>query len=417
MVFSLPTIAATLFEPLASLIDTALVGHRHAPWLAGLALGTTLLNTLTWLTNFLIQASLQSMAEVSPSKEVSRARLQTGYLFGLVAGVGVGLVLILGRDVFEVMLAVSPEVKPDFRDYYFIRSLGHPISILTITSLSMLRGMGKMRLTLGLVAISCLLNVSLSFLMLWPMNMGLFGVGLATVVSMGCVLVLSTSLLLKSHQLRLKDLFEKFSALEIKSFSAKSWHLFGRSLALTSCFFLSTRVASMLGSESLAIHQISLQFWLLNAWVLDGVAMTATVVIAQLNSRQQKAMVDLVIKRLLFLSVLICLLFTVVYLLLDQWLWSIFTVEPQLILGLEKLWPVLAWPQLYLGVCYLLDGIMFGLGKFKQVKWVMVMSVCCGFLPLAIMAMQKQSLFWLWLGMATLGFLRLVGGFYVIKKA
>jgi multidrug resistance protein, MATE family len=416
MAFSIPTIAATLFEPLASLIDTALVGHRHSPWLAGLALGTTLLNTLTWLTNFLIQASLQSMAEVASSSEQRRQRLQTGYLFGLIAGVVVALVMILGRDLFEMLLSVAPEHRQDFRDYFYIRSLGHPISILTITSLSMLRGLGQMRTTLWLVVLSCLLNSALSLIFLWPLDLGLFGVGLATVISMSAILALSTYLLLKSNDVRLMSLFENFSALEIKSFSGKSWHLFGRSLALTSCFFIATRIASILGSHSLAIHQIALQFWLLNAWVLDGLAMTATVAIAQLQSQKQHQVIREVIMRLMILGGIISALFALSYLILRQWLWSIFTVDPILLQGLENLWPILAWPQFYLGVCYLLDGIMFGLGKFQAVKWVMVTSVVIGFLPLAYIALEHRSLNLLWWGMAALGLVRLLGGLYVTYK-
>jgi putative MATE family efflux protein len=416
MAFSIPTIAATLFEPLASLIDTALVGHRHSPWLAGLALGTTLLNTLTWLTNFLIQACLQSMAEVSSSSEQRRQRLQTGYLFGLAAGVVVALVMILGRDFFEILLSVSPEHQQDFRDYFHIRSLGHPISILTITSLSMLRGLGQMRTTLWLVVLSCLLNSALSLLFLWPLDFGLFGVGLATVISMSFILALSTFLLLKSNDVRFMSLFKKFSALEIKSFSGKSWHLFGRSLALTSCFFMATRIASILGAHSLAIHQIALQFWLLNAWVLDGLAMTGTVVIAQLTSQREYQLVRVVINRLMFLGSMISALFALGYLIFREFLWSIFTVNPILLEGIEQLWPVLAWPQFYLGVCYLLDGIMFGLGKFRAVKWVMVASVVIGFLPLALLALEFGSLTLLWWGMALLGLARLIGGIYVTYK-
>ena len=60
--FSIPSILTSMVEVFASGIDTALVGHLSTKALAALAVASTVFNSLTWVFNFLVNASLEAVA-------------------------------------------------------------------------------------------------------------------------------------------------------------------------------------------------------------------------------------------------------------------------------------------------------------------------------------------------------------------
>lgn len=398
------------------MIDTALVGHAHAWWLAPLALGTTLVSTLTWMLNFLMHASTQSLASVGDESADQVGVIQTSLLFALILGVLTGLLIWFGRDLFYHWLAVDQQLRHDLDSYLIMRVIGHPFALLAITSLSLLRGVRGLKSNLVLVMAACLVNAGLSATFLWKTDWGLWGVGLATTLSQALIFFLATFWLFTRLKLAPALLFTRLRLEFAWSFGQKSWHLLGRSVALASCFFMATRVASTLGPEALATHQVALQFWLMVAYVVDGLAMTSTILIAEARATSDRASFDRVSRGMQQICWVLGALVMILYSFGRESLWVLFTREAFVWQGLAELWWVIALGQIYLPVAYIYDGLLFGAGAFREVKRLMWLAVGLGFLPFAWLAVDRGELIWLWAGLSGVGVIRTLGGLYVVKK-
>ena len=128
LLFSLPSIAALLLEPLASVVDTALVGHLDTSLLAALAIGTTLFSSFTWIFNFLIHASTQSIASVVDSSLGARANVSL--TIALIVSLVTCLFLYFFRMNLYEMVGASADQFSSVDEYFLIRIYGHPAAIL-----------------------------------------------------------------------------------------------------------------------------------------------------------------------------------------------------------------------------------------------------------------------------------------------
>ena len=124
LLFSLPSVAASLLEPLAGIVDTALVGQIDTTMLASLAVGTTILASFTWIFNFLIHASTQGIAAAAFEDIGGRVRMSLSV--ALVVAVMSAVGLYFARFYLYEFLR-APNIGEGLIDEYFLpRLLGHP---------------------------------------------------------------------------------------------------------------------------------------------------------------------------------------------------------------------------------------------------------------------------------------------------
>ena len=413
--YSWPLIAAALFEPLAGLVDTAFVGHKSTEWLAALAAAVAVLSAFTWMFNFLVHASTQSVARAMGAGEDVGEQVQISLLWALSVGLLSAVFLYVMRAPLYELVGVSDELAPYVDSYFVVRVLGHPFVLLNTTTLSLLRGLQYVKLSFWLVVICCLFNISLSWLFLWPLDYGLAGVAYATVLSFFLTWLLGFIILVRRH-------FEFFSSWKIHqfasnlSFGEKSLHLFGRSFVLSACFFLCTKVAASIGVIELATYQVGLQFWLFSSFVVDGVAMSATILCAQNMGAGQTANARQVVRLSLQWGIAWGVLFTLVYLLFSQTLWSFFTNDPLVLEQLHLIWPIIAVGQIFLCFSYVFDGILFGINDFSFLRRLIFYAAALSFAPFLLFAYFGSSVEGIWLGLLALGLYRMIGGLIRTKK-
>ena len=153
LLFSLPSIASSVLEPLASVVDTAMVGHIETPLVGVLAIATTILSSFTWMFNFLVHASTRNVSHHFAKKEgkalaaTIRSGLKVAFLIGLVSA----LCLYFLRYPLYQLAAMPEELSNGVDKYFSIRLIGHPFLILSVTLLSILRGFGQVNLCFYIV--------------------------------------------------------------------------------------------------------------------------------------------------------------------------------------------------------------------------------------------------------------------------
>ncbi|MCB9062255.1 MAG: MATE family efflux transporter [Halobacteriovoraceae bacterium] len=418
IVFSLPSIFSSMLEPLASVVDTALVGHIETSWLAALAVGTVIFSSITWIFNFLVHASTQTVA-VSRSKDNWQefgSKVKLSCIIAITIGITISAILYFFKLEFYQLLGTDPSLYSNVDEYFHTRLIGQVFIILYITLLSILRGMERVTLSFWIVIFTTLLNVIISYMALYAFNFGLKGVAFGTVVSHIIGALICFLYLLSNPQIR-AGIFGPFhSKEEIFTFGKNSWSMFGRSFFLTSAFLIGTRVAASIGVLELAAHQVMTQLWLLSSFFIDGVAITGNVVGAGHFAHKRYDIFLYVAKKLLVIGLGIGILFLISYLFGLKYFSLLFTKDPKVIELLKDLCLILALSQIHNALAFVLDGIIFGAEGFSYLRKHMFIGFVFIFIPLIYAAQTQKSLAILWFAHCALNFYRLTSGGQFLRK-
>lgn len=399
-------------EPLAGVVDTALVGKLDTALLAALAVGTTLLSSFTWVFNFLIHASTQAVASANHDEIGARARVS--FSISIIVGLVTAIVLYFFRPWLYDLIS-DGNIRHDLIDLYFVpRLIGHPFAIVFMTALSILRGLSRVNIALVFVLVTTALNIFLSWLLLYPMNIGLSGAAWGTVLAnilgmIACLLVLLREERVRKSAKRIPPKDEWFS------FGKNSLNLFGRSLAITGSLFIGSRLAAQQGATTLAAHQILLQVWLFVSFFIDGIAITANIKGAEYSKHKQQENFSQMVRRVLALGCVIGGVFTLLYFVLEHPIQNLFTNDSAVIVLLSGIWPWIALTQIPNSIAFIYDGLLFGLGSLGGFVWVRRWMLCAGILVFLPIALTVDGLNGIWFGLIGMNLFRLVTGFWTTR--
>jgi len=415
--FSLPSILSSLLEPLSATIDTALVGQVSTEWLGGMALAVTLLSSFTWMFNFLVHASTQSVASsIGSEAEGVSESVKTALLVALFIGIATTVFLWVAKPLLYSMVGVTPEIYAHTDAYFSIRVYGHCFTLLYTTLISLLRGLGRVNLGFMMVGLTTIINASITYLALFVFDWGLEGAAWGTTGSFTLGSIISFLILLRDKNIKGRFFKSKIKKEKWFRFGNNSINIFGRSFTLTTCFFLSTRFASTLGVQDLAAHQILLQVWLFCSFLLDGVAVTGTVLGAKYFSKGEKEKLGLIYKRLIVLGALIGFVFSIAYALGGELIVSMFTNDQEVTSLIFSFWLMIVLSQFFNAIAFVYDGLLFGLEDFRYLRKHMMIGGALVFLPIAIFGQINGSLALIWAGMIILNIYRGLSGFARVKR-
>ena len=416
--FSLPNIFSSLLEPVTGIVDTALIGNRDTNWLAALSLGVVILSSFTWVFNFLIHTSIQSVSEAFSLRDSNQlhSRVKVAVILSILVGLSSSLLLYFFSGPLFTFVGAKGELRPLALDYFHVRLIGQPFLILGGTLISILRGFERVKSCFVLIAISTLLNAGLSWLLLENTSLGLVAVAWGSVVGAIFTSALGLGLVLSSRPINLSKLIRVEIKGEWLRFGKNSLNMFCRSVVLTGSFFLCTKSAARLGNIQLASHQILLEFWLFSSFLTDGLALTGNILAAKFQATKDFSRYSQMKKNLLLLALVFGGVFVLTYLILKNYLLGIFTNDELVIETISTIWPYLAVSQIFLCATYVYDGLLFGLGRFDYVRRQMFFGFIISFLPFIIYSYYNDQLLTIWLGLIALGGYRVFIGFYGTKN-
>lgn len=416
--FSVPSIIASVFEPLASVVDTALVGHLDRDSLAALALAVAVFNAITWMFNFLVHTSTQAIADHEAGKnlDLMRSRIKISLGLAIIVGITCSGALWFPQNFWFDLVGGTPKLRAFFNDYFYPRVGFHVFTVLSITLLSILRGFGRLKLVLGLMIVSTVSNIILSSVFLFGMHMGLKGAALGTVAAHIMTSLLGFYFLFEREDIRQGFFKSKIVAGQWLRFGKSSLDMFGRSFTLTACFFSSTRLAARLGVDALGAHQVLLQVWLLASFFLDGLAITGNILGARFFFAGHIKRTSVVFTELLKLGLYVGLAFLVFYGLFWNWVVGLFVDDPHILAQLYHLkWPIVI-SQVFSAVAFVFDGLIFGLNGFSFLRKHMMIGALTTYVPLAAVSIWFPHLMWIWAGLIVLNAYRGLSGYYFVRK-
>ena len=200
--------------------------------------------------------------------------LVLAFAVGLIISLLISAILLPGAEIVSSMLGAEGAVLVLATEYIQLRLLGAPAVIVVIVGFGALRGVQDMRTPLWIALGINIANILLDYLFIfgWAVipALGVGGAALASSLSQW----LGAAWMFWEVQRRLGlsrdiDLREGVRLLRVGK------DLFIRSGSLTLFLLYATRVATQMGAEAGAAHQVIRQVWFFTALVVEAFATTA----------------------------------------------------------------------------------------------------------------------------------------------
>ncbi|MGQ0826598.1 MAG: MATE family efflux transporter [Actinomycetota bacterium] len=387
---ALPAFGALAAEPLYVLVDTAIVGRLGTRPLGGLAVAGTVLTAAFGVFNFLAFGTTAAVARRVGARD-ERAAAEHG-VTGLWLGAGLGVALALLGLVFAEpivdAMGASDRIRPFALTYLRIGLIGAPFVLVALAATGYLRGRQDTRTPLVIAVVANIVNVVLDLVLVYGFDLGLAGSAWGTVVAQigGALAYLAVV----GRSVRGAHAVWRPVRAFVRDAAVVGGHLTVRTASLLAAFLTTTAIASRLGDEPLAAHQIAWQLWYFLALSLDAIAIAGQAIVGRYLGASEPAATRVSARRMVEWGVVVGTVAGAAVFALQPALAAIFTddaaVRDQL---LDVLWAV-ALMQPVAAVVFVLDGILIGAGESKYLA-VAMFGATCAFVPAALLVLASDG--------------------------
>ncbi len=390
LTIAMPMVLSNITVPLLGLVDTAVVGHlEDSIYLAGVALGSSVITFLFWLVGFLRMSTTGSIAQAMGRKNhLEAVRIwQQSVILALV----IALILILFQTpIWQMAIhlaAPQNDIAAQAYDYFKIRIWGAPAALLNLTTLGCLLGMRQAKASMWLIIASNVINICGDLIFVWGLNWTVSGVAFASFIA-DCFSAGVGIWILK--RFLANDKIPLFMPLANKSKKALAGFknllnlnrdIFLRSLALQLCFTFMTFQGTRLGQDILAANMVLLNFLLLVSFALDGFAYAVEALAGEALGARNFQRFEQLITTTLWISFLISLLFCAGFAVGGEMLIMLLTdidsvrqTATQYIGWLVMLPAIAVWS-------YIFDGIYIGTTQARIMRNTMLICSLLVFFP------------------------------------
>ncbi|XP_059063596.1 protein DETOXIFICATION 44, chloroplastic isoform X2 [Cryptomeria japonica] len=431
-----PAIVSLAAEPIASLVDTAFVGHIGPVELAAVGVSISIFNIVSKLFNIpLLNVTTSFVAEEASrdfgekviinqaydrqSKNYTRGhwsledkdKLQETLAEGnnrlqlpavstalvLAAGLGVveAVVLTLGAGYLLNFMGVpvdSPMRLPA-EQYLSLRALGAPGTVVSLAVQGVFRGFKDTKTPLYATGAGNILNTLLDPIAMFTLGFGISGAAVTTALSEEMDLLPSNM-----EELRF-DRYVKSGGL-----------LLGRTVAILVTMTLGTSMAARQGAIAMAAHQICIQVWLAVSLLTDSLALAGQALVASAVAKKDYKKAKVVAFRILKIG-LGCGLASALILFVGFTHFSkLFTNDTAVFEIMTSGVLFVAGTQPLNALAFVFDGLHYGVSDFAYATYSMIVVGTISSVWLVV-APSSLGLGGVWIGLGLFMGLRMVAGF------
>lgn len=199
--FSTPAIFSLMLESLTSVIDTAFAGRLGEMSESAISA----MGVLNPLISMLIAAQL--VFGVSTSIMIAKGKgekneerinnsFKVGYYSSILLSSFISLIIYLFHEKLLTIIGANGIVRELAKDYLLIALITNVFSSVGYTLVNNVRAFGYPKVEMFITSTATIINISLNILFTFKLNMGLVGIGLATLISEIYYSVLSGGFLL-----------------------------------------------------------------------------------------------------------------------------------------------------------------------------------------------------------------------------
>ncbi|CAL5341007.1 unnamed protein product [Camellia sinensis] len=313
----------------------------------------------------------------SPTSTNQRSHIpsaSSALVIGAVLGLFQALFLIVSaKPILEYMgiESDSPMLNPA-RQYLTLRSLGAPAVLLSLAMQGVFRGFKDTKTPLYATLLGDGANIILDPIFIFVFRMGVSGAAIAHVISQYLI-----SLVLLWRLMGQVDLLPpSIKDLQFSRFLKNGFLLLMRVIAAIFCVTLAASMAARLGSTSMAAFQICLQVWLAASLLADGLAVAGQAILASAFARKDLDKATATASRVLQLGLALGLVLSVVVAVILQFGSRLFTDDPDVLQMLSLGIPFVAGTQSINALAFVFDGVNFGASDFVYFAYSMHLLGC-----------------------------------------
>lgn len=408
LALAVPAVVTLVADPLMGLVDTAVVGRLGAAELGALGLAVGVLAALSWIFNFLVFGTTSTVARAVGAGDRTAAgqRVSHAGQVAVALGVVVGVVLLLGAPALVRLFGAVDALVDPAVTYLRIRAVGVPFLLLGYVGHGAFRGVSDTRTPLWVVAAANAVNAALTYLLAFPLGLGLAGAAWATVVA-EVVAVVAFAVLLGRTGLPLAG-HRRPGRPELRALVLVSRDLFLRTGGLVLGLLAITAAAARTGTHVAAAHQVLFQAFLLVSYLMDGFAIAAQALVGTAlgAGREGEAWAygrDLVRWGVAGGAVLAGLLIAG-----SSVLPRLLTDDPVVLAVVASTWWLAALGHVVSGPVFALDGVLMGAEDFAYLRTWTVTAAVVGGSAGQLVATFGGGLLGLWVAVQLLMVIRLV---------
>lgn len=412
---TIPNIISNITVPILGLVDTALMGHQKIDseiYLGAIALGTTIFNMIYWSSGFLRMSTsgFTSQAYGRDREEDMSATLQRSLIVAFIIGL---IVLLLQHPILNVSLDFlngTERLKALTSEYFGIRVWAAPAAIMLFAFNGWFLGMQNSKYPLYIALCINVTNVALSYYFVKVLGMKSAGVALGTLIAQYAGLLLAIVLLTRKY----KFVFKWFSIKQVMmldklvDFMRVNGDIFIRTLCIITVFTFFNSQSSAEGEVTLAANSLLLQFLMFFSFFMDGLAYAGETLVGKYVGRGDGLSLAVVVKRLVFWSVIITLGFTLINIFLGKDLINLLTSKESVAVR-EKAYSFAVWIALIPLASFMSftwDGVYVGATKSKSMRNTLLLSTFLVFFPLYYSLRNVLGDNALWIAMLSFFFIR-----------
>lgn len=276
----IPFILSTITTPLLGVVDTALVGHLPNPaFIAGIAIGTVIFNTIYWLFGFLRVSTTGFAAQALDDCLLLRSSL----IRPLFIAIFLGLIFIIFQKLIfcASMYIIQPSQDVQhYADLYFsILIFGAPFVLINYVLVGWLMGISKVKAVLFLQVFINLLNIIMAMLFVWWMHWGIQGVAFATLIAQICCTLVGIWFIYRylPNTKQKIDIKSILSWQSLKGVILVNTNLMIRTICLLTVTNHFISIGSTFNTEILAANAVLFQIHYMMAYLFDGFANASSV--------------------------------------------------------------------------------------------------------------------------------------------
>lgn len=361
-----PAIISNITVPVLGLSDTFITGHLGSEkFMAAIAVGSMMVNAVYWLCGFLRMGTTGLAADAfgRHDNELRRRILTVAVLLGATIGVAMILLSPLLKGLMIALMDPPAGTAELAGDYFLISVCGAPAILATMAISGWMVG-SQNTLYPMITAIGVnVINIALSFLLVFGLHIGFIGVAFGTLAANWCGLGIS---LLLARRLKVENrLFSRpkglYKEIDLRRFFKVNGNLFIRSACLMAVSFALTGYAGRMGDMVLAVNAILMQFFFFFSYFMDGFAFAGEALCGQYAGEKNIPDLRNTIKMLAIWCGIVTFVFTLVYALFPSQIAGLLTDEDSVVRGVEAMkFVVILLPALSVAA-FMFDGVYVGL--------------------------------------------------------
>ncbi|XP_021800635.1 protein DETOXIFICATION 43-like isoform X3 [Prunus avium] len=461
---ALPAALATAADPIASLIDTAFIGHIGPVELAAAGVSIALFNQASRITIFpLVSITTSFVAEEDTvakmniksekSEQLQKADMlddlekgaakpngtakengkhlgngkmeeasaeddeqkqkrhiasaSTALIFGTILGLLQTIFLIFSTKVLLGVMGVksdSPMLAPA-QKYLKIRSIGAPAVLLTLAMQGIFRGFKDTKTPLYVIVVGYGVNIALDPLLIFVCGLGIRGAALAHVLSQYLMALVLFIILTKKIDL----LPPSIKDLQFGRFLRNGTLLLARVVAVTFCVTLAASLAAREGPTPMAAFQTCLQVWLTSSLLADGLAVAGQAILACAFAEKDYKKALATATRVLQMSFILGVGLTFVVGIGLYFGAGIFSSDVNVLHLIRIGLPFVAATQPINSLSFVFDGVNFGASDFAYCAYSLVLVAIASIVSLFLLS-KSHGFIGIWIALTIYMALRTFAG-------